>query len=439
MFPRDKQMKIKHTISIFLILLFALNVNAEVHQIFKDGEKLTLELEEVSLPMVLNMIAKQYNLNLVLASNVEGEVSIRLDQVDIQTALEAILYPNELNYYIKENVIIVKSNESESFGEFNSSVVTLKYADVNMVLEALITLKSPKGNVIILDKSGQNSSSDGTYTPNKLFISDYPSVVEGMLAAVEQLDKPERLISIAVKIIETQVDHSLKVGLNWPTQLNVSLADAGIDPSASSTSTTSTSEETSGSLAKDLNSGNWVWGKLTVSELTTVLNLLEQNGNSKLISDPHVTTLENHEADITIATVIPIATINRFTEAASTQDIVTFYDEEVGISLKVTPRINENGLITLMVEPKIEDIIGYTGPADSQKPITISRSVKTRITVNDGETAALGGLLKENEIENRQKVPVLGSIPLLGSLFTSKSTEKSTTDLIILITPTILK
>ena len=431
-------MKIKHTLSILLILLFALNVNAEVHQIFKDGEKLTLELEEVSLPMVLNMIAKQYNLNLVLASNVEGEVSIRLDQVDIQTALEAILYPNELNYYIKENVIIVKSNESESFGEFNSSVVTLKYADVNMVLEALNTLKSPKGNVIILDKSGTNSASDGTYTPNKLFISDYPSVVEGMLIAVEELDKPERLISIAVKIIETKVDHSLKIGLNWPTQLNVTLTDAEVNPSTSTTSTTTT-ETTTGSLAKDLNSGNWVWGKLTVSELTTVLNLLEQNGNSKLISDPHVTTLENHEADITIATVIPIATINRFTEAASTQDIVTFYDEEVGISLKVTPRINENGLITLMVEPKIEDIIGYTGPAESQKPITISRSVKTRITVNDGETAALGGLLKENEIEIRQKVPVLGSIPLIGSLFTSKSTEKSTTDLIILITPTILK
>jgi type II secretory pathway component GspD/PulD (secretin) len=91
------------------------------------------------------------------------------------------------------------------------------------------------------------------------------------------------------------------------------------------------------------------------------------------------------------------------------------------------------------VYPQVEDIIGYAGPADNQKPITASRSLSTTVTVNDGETVALGGLLKETDIVQKQKFPVLGYIPVIGSLFfTNKSTEKTTTDLIILITPRIM-
>ena len=87
----------------------------------------------------------------------------------------------------------------------------------------------------------------------------------------------------------------------------------------------------------------------------------------------------------------------------------------------------------------MEDIIGYAGPQDNQKPITASRSIRTRITVDDGETAVLGGLLKEDEIKTVRKVPLLGYIPLLGRLlFTNTSTEKTTTDLLILITPKIM-
>ncbi len=438
-------MKYKIVFAGLFIILSVCSVQAK-DSILKNKDKISMELEDVSIPMVLNMIAKEYNLNIVLSDDISGNISLRLEQVDLQTALEAILYPNDFNYYIKNNVIIIKNNDVKAFGELSSSVITLKYIDPITVKTALTSIKSDKGNIIILDKKGDGSSatSNTTFSANKLFITDYPIVLEKMETAIAEMDIEERMISIAVKIIETTIDKTLKVGLNWPTQLNISVDGANaannITASTGTTGTTSnTTTANSGVLSKNLNSGGWVWGTLSVSELGTVLNLLEQNGNSKLISDPHVTTLENHEAEIKITTVIPIPTISRFTEAAATQDIVTFYDEEVGITLTVTPRINANGKITLTVEPKIEDIIGYTGPADSQKPITISRSVKSKITVLDGETAALGGLLKENKIERIQKVPLLGSIPLIGKLFQSKYNENTTTDLIIMITPTILK
>jgi type II secretory pathway component GspD/PulD (secretin) len=262
-----------------------------------------------------------------------------------------------------------------------------------------------------------------------------------MVAIATELDVPRRLISIEVKLIETNIGDDVRLGLTWPSQVTGKVGDASNGTSTSATTANSTSTTTNTSLAvlKDLNRGGWTWGTLGVDQLNVMLDFLEQNDNSKLISDPRITTLENHEAEIKLETVIPIPTISRFTEGASTADIQTFEDEEVGITLRVTPRINEAGKITMDVFPQVQEIIGYAGPADSQKPITTSRSVRTRITVNDGETAVLGGLVKEDAIERVQKVPVLGSIPLLGKLlFSSKSTQSSKTDLIILITPKVL-
>jgi len=425
---------------ILIILLLLITISTSRANIFNKDEKISLELESVSLPMVLSMIAQQYGLNLVLSGEVTGNVSVRLDSVDIKTALEAILYPNGFNYYINDDVIIVKPISVNAIGELKSEVIQLKYIAPSTAQKALEPLRSEKGNIVILDKLITSSSGDNNekYKPNSILITDYPTIVDEMSGLIKEMDKQERLISIEVKIIETKLDNQSNLGISWPTQIS---AKVNSDNTTSSDGTTSSSTTVTNNATGniDLNGGKWTWGTLTVDQLSAVLSLLKKDGRSKLVSNPHLTTLENHEAEIKITTDIPIPTVNRFTQAASTQDIMTFYDEEVGISLLVTPRINEKGKITMDVYPKVQDIIGYTGSKDAQKPITTSRSIRTRITVADGETAALGGLLKEDNIESQQKVPLLGSIPLLGKvLFTSKSKQKTTTDLIILITPHIM-
>ncbi|MEW6412942.1 MAG: hypothetical protein AB1483_10805 [Candidatus Zixiibacteriota bacterium] len=426
----------KYMIGITLFaLLAACSANAAI---FDNSQKLSLKMEDVSLQMVLNMIAEQYSLNLVLSGEVQGNVSVQLQDVDIETALESILYPNGYNYYLRNDVIVVKPVGMDAVGELECEIVTLKYADAVAAKSALETIKSNKGNIVILDKTDDatTSTSGQLYAPNRIAITDYPSVISRMLNLVTSLDQPERLISIEVKIIETNMGTQTKLGIEWPSAVT---SNFGASSSTSSTTNTASSS-TDGKLGVlDPNNGNWTWGALSVNQVTAVLNMLEQSDNSKLISDPHITTLENHQAVIKSETIIPIPTVNRFTEGAATQDILTFYDEAVGISLKVTPRINEDGRITMDVEPRVEDIIGYTGSAEAQKPITISRSVQTRITVDDGQTAALGGLLKEDIIKSEKKVPLLGSIPLLGKLlFTSSSEETERTDLMILITPRIV-
>jgi len=426
----------KANIFIISLVLFTLSFTISPSaSSLGNTDKLSLELESVPIVVVLQMIAKQNDLNLVISGDVTGEVTLQLNKVDVATALSAILSPHGYNYYITNDVIVVKPTDMEAPEELVSRAITLKYIEPSTAKKALESHLTSKGHIVILDKAVEGKSTPDTYKANRLFITDLPLVITEMVALINEIDRPERLISIEVKIIETKVDSKSKLGFSWPTFIEVALGGSG--DSLSSTSSSSTTEGKLGQL--DLNTGGWSWGTLSIGELRTVLDLLNQSGNSKLISDPHITTLENHEAEIKIQTIVPIATINRFTEGAATQDIVTFQDQEVGISLKVTPRITGDGKITMDVFPKVEDIIGYTGPPENQKPITTSRSIRTRITVADGETAALGGLLKEDEIVQEQRVPLLGSIPLIGKLlFTNKSKEKTTTDLIILITPHIM-
>ena len=427
----------KTTALIYIFLLVLLPV-AMADQL-SSGQKLSLVLEEVPITAALNMIATQSGLNIVVSGDVSGNVTMRLDDVDVSAALDAILIANGYNYFLKDNVIIVKSTEADVPGELASRVLRLKYLSPVTAQKALASLLSAKGRVTILDRTSEGSKGDEHYRANQIIITDYPNLMDNLVAVIEQIDVPERSIMIEARIIEITIDSKSNLGVTWPTYLSARLTDAGSSTAADGTSTTPDGISENQAGMYDPATGDWTWGKLSVGEVNWILNMLEKDGNSRLISDPRITTLENHEAEFRFETIIPIQTINRFTEGAATSDIVTYEDQEVGISLKVLARINEDGKVTMDVEPTVEDILGYTGPTDNQKPITASRSIRTRVTVNDGETVALGGLLKDNEIESVQRVPLLGHIPLIGRLlFSSKSVEKKSTDLLILITPHIL-
>jgi len=415
-------------------------VSTAISNPLDTDQRVSVALEDVSVATAMEAIAAQNGINIVVSGQITGTVSVRLNDVRVKTALDAILTANGYSYVVQGEVIIVKPMDQAVLGELATRTIDLKYLDPVTAAKALESVKSERGKIVILDRLTDETAQDQRYVANRILVTDFPSVVDEMESLIDQLDVAERVISIKVRLIETTVDDETKLGFSWPSSASAKLGNAAPDQSTSSTTTTTTTttqEQAAGYL--DIENDDWRWGTLSVGELQVVLNMLEKDGNSRLVSDPHLTTLENHEAEISIETIIPIATINRFTEAAATQDIVTFQDEEVGISLKVTPRINENGKITLDVYPQVQEIIGFSGPQDNQKPITSSRSIRTRITVEDGETAALGGLLKESDIENITRVPFLGHIPIIGSLlFTNRSTEKSTTDLIILITPKIL-
>jgi general secretion pathway protein D len=146
-------------------------------------------------------------------------------------------------------------------------------------------------------------------------------------------------------------------------------------------------------------------------------------------------TLDNEMAQMLVADRIPIARTFE-TEFRSTTG---FEYLNVGISLSVIPHISEDGYIIMDATPQVDSIKGWsTGVGGSQQPIISSRMAHARVRVKDGETFAIGGLIKEEQTESRSGIPVLSRIPYLGRLFGSKGTDNTKTDLIVFITPTIL-
>jgi type IV pilus assembly protein PilQ len=399
--------------------------------------KVSLNFDDTPIKTVLSMLAAQNSLNLVVSSDVEGDISIKLDNVTLGAALDAILQPNGYNYHIGEDIIIIKAADKKVVGELVAQTYRLKFIDASVAEAALKPMLSDNGTAVPIQASKAQNGSDKIMESTQIVVFDYPDVHLLVSELLTHIDTKRRQVMVEVKIIETNLTEDEKLGINWPKAIASSITGVASPQGAS------VAGDDNNGVAEmavmPLENGNWQLGYLTLHQVDIVLDFLQQRKNTKLLSNPRLTAMENEIAVIEVQTVIPIQTINRFSEGAVIQDIVTFQDEEVGISLKVTPRINDDSTITMRVNPVVEEIVGFSGPADNQKPITSERSISTSVTVGNNETIVLGGLLKETRFDAVEKVFLLGSIPLLGGLFTHKSTETQTTDLLIMITPHIIE
>lgn len=427
-------MKSQIKIIYFLLVLLLAFIQSSWSNTLDPNIRVSLNFDETPINTVLKMLAAQNNLNLVVSSDIQGDISIHIDNVALNTALDAILLPNSLNYYFSEDVIIVKKEDKQVAGELIAKTYKLQFISAEAAAAAIEPLKSSQGKIIPIAAPPKENGPGIKIEAFELVVFDTPENHQMISTLLDKIDIRRRQITVEAKIIETNLTDDEKLGINWPKSISASI-NAVASPDQQGLSSTDNSTL---AASMPLETGNWQLGHLSVHQMDLVIDYLQQRNNAKLLSNPRVTTLDNVSAKIDIETIIPIQTINRFSEGAVIQDIVTFQDEKVGISLEVTPRINDDSTITMEVHPVVEEIIGYTGPPDNQKPITSQRSIVTTVTVKNNETIALGGLLKETQIENQSKVFLLSEIPFLGSIFTHNTKETTTTDLLILLTPKII-
>ena len=159
-------------------------------------------------------------------------------------------------------------------------------------------------------------------------------------------------------------------------------------------------------------------------------------GEAKYLGKPKVVTLNNKTATITTSTDATVGFTQSLSGSGSTEMATSSAERKrVGLTLQVTPQVNREGYVTLYVQPSYSDLVssGFDNTKD-----TTTRATSTLVRVKNGQTVVIGGLLTSRETDQTRKVPLLGDIPVLGWLFTSRSTSKTTTDLVIFITPTIL-
>ena len=342
--------------------------------------------------------------------------------------------------------------DSSSSGMGGRSSGGDSYASGSTITGIISSMLSPIGKIAVDPRT------------NKLIITDVPEVFPQVENILAELDIKPPQILIEAQIVEVSKTSGLSLGSEYgggdgtlasvqaPSRALYSdlIHGRGVDgkklhgwdwifPSKGEVDADSSesSSESGGTTTTSSEKGDTTAGVLNLSAFNIVLKAMLTRGEAKYLGKPKVVTLNNKTATITTSTD---ATVGRtVTDSGSTTATATTTTsaerKRVGLTLQVTPQVNREGYVTLYVQPSYSDVIssGFDFALD-----TTTRAASTLVRVKNGQTVVIGGLLTSRETDQTRKVPLLGDIPLLGWLFTSRAKSKSTTDLVIFITPTIL-
>ena len=433
----------KKTILVHLFLLLSITFGQQLPSfspLDKDGEqydlgqKMSINMKDSDIKNVLMLIGELTRLNIVVSPAVKDTITANLENVSVKAALDVILRPNGYSYFTHENIIIVQASDNQIIRELETVILKLKYINSEALATPLTAVLSDQGKVQPFTPLVTSGGSGGGVS-NIVIISDVQERIPHILRMVEELDKPIANINIAVKFIESGVDTARGSGIDWSKNTPIFLGG--------------TSEPDESLLP--INLSNITIATLNPLQFGAAWKLMQARGESKILASPNITTLDNHEAETKITTTIYIEGSvsnmgNRSSQVSSqtgTNTGVSNYnlnqitEKDVGIDLRVTPRINDKSRITLLVNASVEALLS-AAEVLTDKPRSTKRTVKTQVTVNDGDTVIIGGLIAENVIENRKYIPVLSNIPFIGKLFQSTSVDKEQRELLIFITPNIV-
>ena len=262
---------------------------------------------------------------------------------------------------------------------------------------------------------------------NAIIIISAPQDYDKIVKIIKELDVKRQQVLVEALIVEITLNEGETLGFDWQV-----LADTGLGFTAVGKSDTGLM--TQGALAGGL--PGLTVGLLTgaVPDVYAIINANKENTNFKILSTPEIVTIDNHEASITIGEQIPFLTSSRVDE---NNNVIQTYDyKDIGISLKITPHINQNGYITMDISQKVRKIV--EGTSAFENPSVYNREINSRVTVKNKRTVVLGGLIRDDVVKIEQKVPFLGDIPLLGLLFRKTTEQRVRTNLLVFITPYII-
>ena len=427
---------------LFLSILFGQRIS-NIALLDKDGaeydlsQKMSINMQESDIKNVLMLIGELTGLNIVVSPSVKDTITANLENVSVKAALDVILKPNGYSYFTQENIIIVKGADNQIKRELETLILKLKYISSDDLSQPLSAVLSDQGRVQSF--TPVVTTGGGTGVSNVVIISDVQEKIPNILQMVEELDKPIANVNISVRFIESGVDSAKGSGIDWSANTPIFLGGA---------------EDTSGSLIP-FKLSNMTLATLNPFQFGQAWKLMQARGESKILASPQLTTLDNHAAETQITTTIyiegAVSNLSRrgrantvgTTNAGSGVDNISnvntrqVTEKDVGIDLQVTPRINDENRITLLVNASVEALLS-SAEVSTDKPRSTRRTVRTQVTVNAGDTVIIGGLIAENAIENKKFVPVLSDLPFIGKMFRSTSIDKEQRELLIFITPNVV-
>ena len=381
---------------------------------------ISLDVQEAEIGTVLRSLAGFSGTNIVASPRVTGKVTVKLEDVPWIEALGVILKSQGFDY-IEENGIyridtaadlreeklaVERSRKQvEDLAALELGITTLAYANAEEVKDSLEKMLTDRGSI------------DVDIRTNSVLINDVAERVAMIANMAQRLDSETPQVEINARLVDIDTRASRELGFNW-------------------------------SVANFMSPGNNVGGDLAVNnpvqnpagalkvatvqdwgELMMKVEALESTNKAHLISNPVITTTDNREASILVGQKIPLIVSD---EAGNAITQLT----TIGIMLRVTPHINKDKNVTLDIHNEVSDL---STQATVQGGVIINTSESdTRVLVEDGETAIIGGLIRKVESKLNTGVPVLMDIPLLGALFRHSSDVKASRELVVFVTPRIV-
>jgi general secretion pathway protein D len=332
----------------------------------------------------------------------------------------------------------------------NTDVIYLRYATATDIVDTLLGVgkieeqEAQQGKVTAPKGAFDIQADEAT---NALVITAPPDIMRTLKHVISQLDIRRAQVLVEAVIAEVSEDTARELGVQWAFGGSDNNSPVGL-----------VNFTNSGSLVSDVINGaadvasggtfpsivdNALLGFASTSgsfNYLAVMNLLASDANTNILSTPTLVTLDNEEAEIVIGENVPFVTGSFSSTGANdgaTNPFQTIQREDVGLTLKIKPQINEGDALRLEIEQEVSNIAdSVAGAADI---VTNKRSIKTNVMVDDGQVVVLGGLIEEKVGESIQKVPFLGDIPFLGALFRSKTADVTKTNLMVFIHPVILR
>ncbi|HYA86641.1 MAG TPA: type IV pilus secretin PilQ [Nitrospirota bacterium] len=440
----------------FLLLLLGLsNVHANTIDVTGATLPFSMEFRDADIKDVLRAVGQAANLNIIISDSVTGQVTMSLKDVDLWAALESILKTKGLTYVRDANMVRVLSVAEARDIDMETRVFPLGHARSQDILPIVEKVKSDKARISVDSRM------------NAIVVRDLSLNIDQMARLLQNLDVNIPEVLIEAEIVEVSTSYARDLGVQWGGKYAsrntvVTGGATGVNSSATAGTTGGSSASIGSSILYPITgdiglSGNayavnlpasvgtgaggaigMSFGKIAGNVLDLQLSAMQTTGNGKILSNPKVRTINGKEAKISSGTDIPVRIVSATAQTGGgSTNTVGVQTISASLALSATPNITNDNKISMAIKVEKSEP-DFSNEVDGIPTIT-KRDAVAEVVVNNGETIVLGGIITKNEAVTESAVPFLSNIPILGWLFKNKGTSKTEDELMIFITPTIVK
>ena len=385
------------------------------------------EFQGDDVGQVLRLLARQAKINMVVSDQIPPgtTVTMRLEDVTALQAIAIIVKAKGLFMDQSDNVYYIKTAAERTAEPTESESFTFSYSRAKDIAPLIASQLASKEAPQIDERT------------NTMFYRETRSNIDNIRKMLVQIDKPTKQVMIEARLVEVTANPRQTYGINWAGALSNKTVGYGTNTGGDFV-LPSTNNDLVGNIGK-LAMGQFAI--LTVPQMSVTLDALNTDSDAEFLANPRIVTADNQQAKIEITTAQPVPQLN-FNEQTATAVFGGFQDKKYGNTLVVRPSVNKDNFITLAVKPeisnKVRDESFVFAGATVSSPVIDTRTLDSNVLIRSGDTLAIGGLLQDEIIKSRTKVPVMGDIPVLGYLFQHRSNARVKRNLLVFVTPTIL-